>query len=373
VHKERRRDFRGWIELVSDLPRSTKRAIMVAADVVMIPLALYTAITLRLGTTDHHIGGGAWLYVAVAVASVPVFAKLGLYRAVVRYLGGKALIAVISGVTLSVGLLLLLNLTVTHKEVPTGAFAIYWALALLYVGGSRYLVRLTLQASNAAGERVVIYGAGEAGVRLAMALQGGKDFKPVAFVDDSRALRGSVMNGIEVFDPADLTKIISEYSATRVFLAVPSETRRRRREILTRLESVGIHVQTIPDLSDIASGRARVDEIHEVDVSDLLGRDAVPPNQTLLSACIHGKSVLVTGAGGSPWQGGRIHAAPLAVPIDNGAPSPHAAPERPFPRTGAPGEGGIRWTSRPSRPARTARTSSREPSDWSTPRARSSP
>lgn len=299
MQKDKRTDFRGWIQLVSELSRSTKRTIMVAADAMMIPLALYAAITLRLGTTDHNIDGGGWLYLAVAITSIPLFAKLGLYRAVVRYLGGKALIAIVSGVTVSVGLLLLLNLTVTHKEVPTASFIIYWALALLYVGGSRYLVRLALQTSNRAGELVVIYGAGEAGVRLSMALQAGKEFKPVAFVDDNRTLHGSVMNGIEVFSPADLAKVIADYSATRVLLALPSETRRRRREVLTRLESLGIHVQTIPDLGDIASGRARVDEIHEVDVSDLLGRDSVPPNRTLLSACIHGKCVLVTGAGGS--------------------------------------------------------------------------
>jgi FlaA1/EpsC-like NDP-sugar epimerase len=239
------------------------------------------------------------LYAAVLITSLPVFAKLGLYRAVVRYMGGKALAAVVVGVTLSVGLLLLLNVSITHREVPTSAFVIYWALALLYVGGSRHLVRLALQVSNGANERVVIYGAGEAGVRLAMAIKGGKEFKPVAFVDDNRALHGSVINGIEVFPPAELPKVIAEYSATRILLAVPSETRRRRREILTGLESLGMHVQTIPDLTDIASGRARVDEIHEVDVSDLLGRDPVPPNQALLSACIKGKSVLVTGAGGS--------------------------------------------------------------------------
>ncbi len=303
MQKEERRDFyrwiHRWIQLVSELPRNTKRTIMIAADVVMIPLALYSAITLRLGSFEHHIGGGGWLYVAVVLTSVLVFGKLGLYRAVIRYIGGKAVVAVFSGVTLSVALVLVMNLTVTHKAVPVGAFVIYWALALLYVGGSRLLVRLALQESNGGAERVVIYGAGEAGVRLSMALQGGKDFKPVAFVDDNHALHGSVMNGIEVFAPAELPQIISEYSITGVLLAVPSESRRRRREILTRLESLGIHVQTIPDLSDIAAGRARVDEIHEVDVGDLLGRDAVPPNVTLLSACVQAKSVLVTGAGGS--------------------------------------------------------------------------
>lgn len=287
------------LKLVLDLPRSTKRAVMITADVIMMPFALYAAITLRLGTVEHHIGGGGWLYVAVLITTLPVFTKLGLYRAVIRYIGGKALIAVVAGVTLSVVLLLILNLTVTHKEVPSGAFVIYWTLALLYVAGSRYLVRLALQTSNGSAERVAIYGAGEAGIRLAMALQGGKDLRPVVFVDDHHALHDSVINGLEVFSPDELPALIAEYGITGVLLAVPAETRRRRREILTRLESLGIHVRTIPDLSDIASGRARVDEIHEVDVSDLLGRDAVPPNQALFSASIQGKAVLVTGAGGS--------------------------------------------------------------------------
>jgi FlaA1/EpsC-like NDP-sugar epimerase len=299
VEKVKKTDFRRRIQLVSELPRSTKRFIMVAADVVMIPLALYTAITLRLGSIQHQMYGGAWLYLAVVLTSVAVFAKLGLYRAVIRYIGGKAVIAVVAGVTLSVALILVLNLTVTQRALPMGALAIYGALAMLYVGGSRLLVRLALQESNGSAARVVIYGAGEAGVRLTRALQGSKDYKAVAFVDDSHALHGSVINGLQVFAPTELSHLVAEYEVTGVLLALPSETRRRRREILARLESLGIHVQTIPDLSDIVSGRARVDEVQEVDVEDLLGRDAVPPNPALFSACIRERSVLVTGAGGS--------------------------------------------------------------------------
>ena len=297
--KDRRTTISRWLQLITELPRSTKRFIMVVADVVMIPLALYTAITLRLGTVDHDFGSRGWLYVVVLLTSLPVFARLGLYRAVTRYIGARAVLAVFAGVTLSVALVTLLNFTLAHRMVPTSALVIYWALALLYVAGSRYLVRLALQSANGAGERVAIYGAGEAGVRLSVALQSGKEFKPVAFVDDHHALHGSVINGIEVFSPSELPTIIPEFSITRILLAVPSETRRRRREILAHLESLGTHVQTIPDLSDLAAGRARVDEIHEVEVSDLLGRDPVPPNLALLRACIEKKSVLITGAGGS--------------------------------------------------------------------------
>jgi FlaA1/EpsC-like NDP-sugar epimerase len=297
--KDQRARIAGWVQLVTELPRSTKRVVMVVADVVMIPLALYTAITLRLGTFDHDIGDRGWLYLVVVLTSLPVFARLGLYRAVIRYIGGKAVLAVLAGVTLSVALVGLLNFAFPQRMIPISALVIYWALALLYVAGSRFVVRLALQSANGVGERVAIYGAGEAGVRLSVALQSGKEFKPVAFVDDHHALHGSMINGIEVFSPSELPTIIPEFSVTRILLAVPSETRRRRREILSHLESLGVHVQTIPDLSDLAAGRARVDEIQEVEVSDLLGRDPVPPNGELFSACIRDKSVLVTGAGGS--------------------------------------------------------------------------
>jgi FlaA1/EpsC-like NDP-sugar epimerase len=289
----------GLLQYVIDLPRSTKRTIMVLADVVMLPLALFSAITLRLGTFDHGIAGSGWLYPTVVIVSVPVFVRLGLYRAVVRYISGKAIATVVMGVTLSAALLMVLNVTVLNRTVPITAIVIFWALAMVYVAGSRYVVRLLLQTHSTMGERVAIYGAGEAGVRLAMTLQSGSEFHPVAFLDDAYTLHGSVINGIEVHSPDELGKLIGEYDISGVLLAMPSAPRRRRREILSKLESLGIHVQTIPDLSDIAAGRARVDEIHEVDVSDLLGREAVPPNQGLFSACIAGKSVMVTGAGGS--------------------------------------------------------------------------
>jgi FlaA1/EpsC-like NDP-sugar epimerase len=128
---------------------------------------------------------------------------------------------------------------------------------------------------------------------------GGRGFTPAVFVDDSRVLQGSVINGIEVRSPVELPSLVQDLEITRVLLAVPSVSRRRRQKILKRLESLAIRVQTMPDISDLISGRARVDEIQEVDVADLLGRDPVPPNEKLLDACIRGKNVMVTGAGGS--------------------------------------------------------------------------
>jgi FlaA1/EpsC-like NDP-sugar epimerase len=170
---------------------------------------------------------------------------------------------------------------------------------MVYVVGGRLTVRWFLQARNAAGDRVVIYGAGDAGAYLVTALRGRGEFVPIAFIDDNSALHRSVINGLEVLSPHDLSNLIEELGVARVLLALPSVSRRRRLEIINQLEQLPIHVQTMPDTADLAAGNARVDDIREVDITDLLGRDSVPPNPKLLDACIRGKSVMVTGAGGS--------------------------------------------------------------------------
>ena len=148
-------------------------------------------------------------------------------------------------------------------------------------------------------EKVIIYGAGSAGAQLAVSLSGSDDFLPVAFVDDDPTLYGKKVEGLTVYPSGAFGDLISSTQAARVLLAIPGATRRRRRQVLEHLAEFPVHVQTIPDLNDIVSGKARGDEIKEVGVKDLLGRNPVPPDQDLMSACITNKSVMVTGAGGS--------------------------------------------------------------------------
>ncbi len=272
---------------------------MLLADLICIPAALWTAITLKLGTPFHGFGGSGWLYVAAVAASVPVFTRLGLYRAVVRFIGPRALVAVVAGVSVSTLLLLVVNALVLGEAIHISTFAIYSALALIYVGGSRLLARGLIHIRRLGSDRVAIYGAGAAGAQVANALMGSGRYYPVAFVDDSRSLQSSIINGIEVFSPGDLPKLIAEEGVNTVLLALPSQSRRRRQEILHRLEPLSVHVQTVPDISDIVTGRATVEDIRDVDANDLLGRDPVPPNEQLFGACIRGKVVMVTGAGGS--------------------------------------------------------------------------
>jgi FlaA1/EpsC-like NDP-sugar epimerase len=273
---------------------------MLAADLVVVPLALWSALILKQGTFSLRVGN-AWELSAFAVlSSIPVFVKIGLYRAVVRYFDVSALLAISGGVALSVVVLATLDRYLGSDQLSVSVLAIHGALAAVYVGASRMLMRsLFHMHSGREAERIVIYGAGGAGAHLCAALAGGRDWSPVAFVDDKRALHGSLIHGLEVFSPKDLPILISERGVTGILLAIPSASRRRRREILTSLEPFGLHVRSVPDLAELLSGRASVSEVREVDVADLLGRDQVPPDPRLFDACIRGKSVLVTGAGGS--------------------------------------------------------------------------
>jgi FlaA1/EpsC-like NDP-sugar epimerase len=284
------------------LPRETKRIIMMTADAIAIPTALWAALALKFDRLDPSLER-TFAYFLVAIGSAMFFfAIFGLYRAVIRFMGPKAMVTVIAGVSLSVVVLAAFDRFFASHQIPLTAFAIYWALALPWVGGSRFVARyLFLRRSGAKGTaaRVAIYGAGDAGARVCSALLGGPDFEPVAFIDDKKSLQGSSINGLAVYAPDALQELVRRRRIDRILLAMPSTSRRRRREVLAALEPLGVHVQSLPNLSDLISGRAQINELQDVEVGDLLGRDPVPPRPKLFGSCIRGKCVLVTGAGGS--------------------------------------------------------------------------
>jgi FlaA1/EpsC-like NDP-sugar epimerase len=215
-------------------------------------------------------------------------------------MGPKAVLAVLTGVSSSVALLATVSVLLPYVALPLGAIPIYWAFALIFVGGSRFLVRglLNFRWSNGT-QRVVIYGAGGAGVQLAAGLLRSGRYHPVAFIDDNPSMHRRTINGLEVFGLHSLPHLVRDEGVTAVFLALPSQSRRRRQEILKTLEPLSLLVQTVPDYADILAGNARVEDVRDVDAGDLLGRDPVPPNTKLLDACIRGRVVMVTGAGGS--------------------------------------------------------------------------
>lgn len=279
------------------LPRPAKRLLMIFSDLCFICGALATALIVA-SDPGVPLAGLPWAIIPqVALLVLPVFWLMGLYRAVVRFIRSKAIFSVVVGVSITT--LPIFYRAFVGEDVTWGTGFVYWSFGILYVAGSRFIARDFLRRHSSSLENVIIYGAGAAGARLASNLMSSEECVPVAFVDDARTLHGTVVAGIPVHSLSDLPKLLEGHSVERVLLAIPSASRRRRRSILRQLERYPVHVQTVPDIHDLVTGRATVDELREVDVEDLLGRDPVPPKPELFKACIENRSVLVTGAGGS--------------------------------------------------------------------------
>lgn len=287
---------------VASLSRRSKIFIMLFCDVVLLPLALYSAIALRLGTFHPPISSFYWLFIALPFLTVPIFAKMGLYRAVIRYMDDRIILTVFYGVSLSV-LLITAAILLGHVEgVPRSSIIIYWVIAVAYIASSRFFARGILRNLESRADRripVAIYGAGRAGLQTALALFSGIEYKAVAFFDDNLDLQGTNVAGIRVYSPEKLSDVMVELSCKQLLIAMPSASRSRRKEIIQKFESQNFILKTLPGMGELVDGKVRIEDIREVGVEDLLGRDPVAPFEDLIKSCIQDKIVLVTGAGGS--------------------------------------------------------------------------
>jgi FlaA1/EpsC-like NDP-sugar epimerase len=285
------------------LSRSIKKILMMLTDSIMIVAALALSFTL-LGKDFFALDPPFYFYMTIATAlSILVFVRIGLYRAIVLYMGLQSGFILLQGVTVATCFLAApYFFSVTPESTDYSILPIFWMIALLFIGGSRFLAKVFLQSliqNFRPKEPVIIYGAGSSGMQLVVAFQNGDQYLPVAFVDDSHRMLGSTVHGIRVYSPNSLYELIESFSVRQILLAIPSATHAERKEILNRLEHLPVHVRTVPDLFDMVSGKVGVDEVRDIDIEDLLGRDTVPPNPELLGACINGQSVMVTGAAGS--------------------------------------------------------------------------
>jgi len=299
-----------------NMSRRQKRAIQVITDTALVWLALWLAFVVRLGIDDmiNPVTAHVWLFVAAPLVAIPLFIRFGMYRAVMRYFGNDALIAIIKAVSLSALILAVVVYWYSNHDnvVPRSIIFNYWWLSLIMLGGLRLAMRqyflgdwfaaaqhVPFTSRDDGLPRVAIYGAGAAGNQLVAALRMGRLMRPVAFIDDDDSIADRIISGLQVFKAENIQKMIDRTGAQELLLAIPSSSRARRREILGLLEGFPLHVRSVPGFMDLASGRVKVDDIQEVDIADLLGRDAVPAQAELLEHCIQGKCVLVTGAGGS--------------------------------------------------------------------------
>lgn len=296
---------------VLGLPRPAKRIVALLVDLNLCVLTVWLAYYLRIGEFITFAGRNEWGYgpILAAVTSIvfalPIFIVSGLYRAIFRYSGYPALMAVARAVGIYGLLYVVLFTVVGIAGVPRTIGIIQPILLLLLVGASRAIARFWLGdeyqgiLKRASRPKVLVYGAGDSGRRLVAAMSNSPEMQVVGFLDDDDRLHGHVLNTLPIYDPTDLSRLVSSLSISDVLLAMPSISRDRRNQILRKISSARVAVRTLPSVTDLARGKVNVSDIRELDIDDLLAREPVMPNQILLGMNIRQKVVLVTGAGGS--------------------------------------------------------------------------
>ena len=287
------------------LHRAIKRFIVVCLDIGLCVLTVWLSFYLRLNEFVALSGPVLLPVFASIFIAIPIFIFSGLYRAIFRYSGLPAMAAMARAMFLYGLLFASLFTFYGFQGVPRTIGLIQPLLMLILVGASRAFARVWLgglylsQINKSKLPQVLIYGAGSAGRQLASAMENSFEMRVVGFLDDDVRLQGNVLNGLPILNPSDLDEVLVEMPVTDVLLALPSVSRQRRNEILKSLSAHKLSVRTLPHLSDIASGRITVNDLRELDIDDLLGREPIKPNGLLLNRNTHGKTVLVTGAGGS--------------------------------------------------------------------------
>ena len=277
---------------------------MILTDSVVLILILLFSFSLRLGYWYWPEDTNLLLTIFSApVIAFLIFVKFGLYRAIIRFIGFRAVWAIVQAVSIYAVIWGVIGFMVAVEGIPRSVILINWALTLLVIGGSRLSARWlfsdTHNSSNSQRKNVVIYGAGSAGRQLSTALMQSNEYSPVAFLDDESKIQRQFINGVEIFSLNSLSRLIDDKNVIEVLLAIPSISRMRRNEIINFLEPYPILVRSLPGVAEIAQGKVKVSDLHEISIQDLLGRDSVPANQKLLNLNVAGKAVMITGAGGS--------------------------------------------------------------------------
>lgn len=299
--------FNKFADHLLALPRPAKRVFAIWLDCAMCAACVWIALALRLEKWAAVVAAQLTPTLVAVALAVPIFALTGAYRAIFRYSESATLVSLIKA-CLAFGLLYLLCFTIVGLPgIPRSIGINVPILLFVFVGGSRMLARYWLGGRHVgflnrkALPQVVIYGAGSAGRQLAATLEKSREMVLRAFVDDSPQLQGASLNGLVIYSFESLAELVEERGITDLLLAMPSVDRARRSEIVRSVQAMKLplHVRTVPSLVELARGKVPIQDLHELDIEDLLGRDPVPPQEELLHENTTGKTVLVSGAGGS--------------------------------------------------------------------------
>ena len=311
---------------ITELPRIFKKLIMIFIDSLLLIVVLWAAYSIRLNYWYFPEDDTIRLILIAPIIGIPIFSKLGLYHSVIRHIDLKLLWSLLQAVSLYALIWGMIGFFVqadSIKErgfnvdvVPRSVIVINWLLALLAIGGIRIVARFILSEHvkfsifnyefksrtenvDSKKSRVLIYGAGNAGVQLCMALNNTNQLHPVGFIDDNKELQDNTISGLKVFSHNDIESLINKLKVDEVLIAIPSASRSDRFRIIDKLERHPVIVRTLPGLTDLAQGKVKIDDLLQVSIKDLLGRKSVEPNELLLGKNITNKTVVVTGAGGS--------------------------------------------------------------------------
>lgn len=285
--------------LFLSLSRSKKQLVAAIIDLVCFPAIFFLSLALQSklqgGFTKNHL----WLAIITATTGVVVFSSMGLYQAVIRYIDHKIAVTITGGATITACVLLLSMAIIDTQALDIKFAVVYWLFVTAYFLFTRFAARSYFNRRGENKVRVAIYGAGRAGSLLANAIKPGNEYSPVLFIDDDPQRVNTTICGIKVHHSSKLEKLAEAHGLKAVLLAMPQLGPREQRVILDRLARLSLKIKVTPPINTLVKGKARVEDVRQIEIEDLLSRDVVAPNPELLSVCITGKSVLVSGAGGS--------------------------------------------------------------------------
>lgn len=285
------------------MPRQGKVVLMVALDALALPFCFLAAMVLCLHAVSSLVPYGQLPYVLIPLVTIAAFALSGLYHAVIRFIDKHLLARTGSGLAAVIVASCFLALFIHDSRLPISALIVYGFIAFAYVVSSRLVVRSFLRdvplRDRKERQMVAIFGAGESGAQLALAMRFDPQFRPVCFFDDKRELEKQNVAGLKVFQSEYLIEVVRRLGINLIVLAIPTAPPKRRRQVIHAMSRAGVTVKTLNTLIELKDAGTSAEAIREVKIEDLLGRNPVPPRRDLFARCVHGKSVLVTGAGGS--------------------------------------------------------------------------
>ncbi len=292
-------------QITLSLSFSIESLIVASIDLLLAQLTVWMAFSLRFENLNVPAGNQLYIYLLAPAIMLPVFIYSGLYRAVFRHSGFASFTTLVKAIGIYTIFFLFSLVFLNLEAVPRTVGILQPMMLLLMVGGSRGLVRywyITLDANRhikSKQDKLIIYGAGSAGVQIMSSLNQSAKFDLIGFIDDNPELQGRTINGLKVYTSDQAEELIKIQGIDNILLAMPSVSRIRRNAIINKFQKHPVRIQMLPGIEELVDGSLSISDIKEVQIEDLLGRDPVPVNHQLVSEVITGKVVMVTGAGGS--------------------------------------------------------------------------